>query len=81
MNIAVQLPLLILAVMGIVLSVRNKQLKIIAPVILLIVYSIAICLPILAQARYSVPLIPYLSIFACIPLMAAQKISSDRKRV
>ena len=73
MNFAVQLPLLVLGVMGILLSVRSGQLKIIAPMMLLIAYSIAVCLPILAQARYSVPMIPYLSILALIPVLATQK--------
>ena len=68
MNSAVQLPLLILAATGILLSVKSGQLKIIAPMVLLIAYSMAVSLPILAQARYSVPLIPYLSILAFIPL-------------
>lgn len=73
MNLVVQVPLLILGVFGIALSVRNNQLKAIAPMILLIVYSIGVSVPILAQARYSVPIIPYLSILAVIPLLAAQR--------
>jgi 4-amino-4-deoxy-L-arabinose transferase-like glycosyltransferase len=73
MNCAVQLPVLILAVTGILLSVKSGRLKIIAPMMLLIAYSIAVSLPILAQARYSVPMIPYLSILAFIPVLATQK--------
>lgn len=73
LNLAVQLPFLILAGIGISLSARNAQLKVIAPMILLIVYSMAISVPILAQARYSVPLIPYLAILACVPVLALQR--------
>jgi 4-amino-4-deoxy-L-arabinose transferase-like glycosyltransferase len=73
MNSAVQLPLLMLAAMGIVLSVKSGQLKSIAPMVLLIAYSMAVSLPILAQARYSVPMIPYLSILAFIPVLATQR--------
>jgi 4-amino-4-deoxy-L-arabinose transferase-like glycosyltransferase len=73
LNLAVQLPFLILAGIGISLSARNGQLKVIAPMILLIVYSMAISVPILAQARYSVPLIPYLAILACVPVLALQR--------
>lgn len=73
MNLVVQLPLLILAVMGILLSVRGWQVKIIAPMILLIAYSTAVTLPIVAQARYSIPMIPYLSILAFIPVLARHR--------
>jgi 4-amino-4-deoxy-L-arabinose transferase-like glycosyltransferase len=73
LNLAVQLPFLILAGIGIFLSVRNGQLKVVAPMILLIVYSMAISAPILAQARYSVPLVPYVAVLACIPLLTLWK--------
>jgi len=53
--------------------VKSGQLKIIAPMVLLIAYSMAVSLPILAQARYSVPMIPYLSILAFIPVLATQR--------
>jgi 4-amino-4-deoxy-L-arabinose transferase-like glycosyltransferase len=73
MNMAVQLPLLILAGVGVVSSARNGQLRVIAPMILLIVYSMAVSAPILAQARYSVPMIPYVAILACIPLLTLRR--------
>lgn len=73
MNAVVQLPLLVLAIIGIVFSVRNDQFKSIAPLGLLIVYIVAVSVPILALARYSVPLIPFVSILACITLVAAQR--------
>lgn len=79
-NLAVQLPLLILAGIGIALSARNNQLKVVAPMILLIVYSMAISVPILAQARYSVPVIPYLVILACIPLLALEGMMGNESR-
>jgi hypothetical protein len=72
MNLVVQLPYLILAVMGTMLSVRNKRFKLVAPLALLIVYYVAVYVPILAQARYSVPLIPFLSVLACLALAAAR---------
>lgn len=73
MNLIVQLPFLILAIMGTVLSVRNSQFKIIAPMLLFIAYVVAVYTPILAQARYSVPLIPFLSILACVTLVPTQR--------
>lgn len=72
LNGVVQLPLLILAVIGFIFSVRNQQVKSIAPFCLLIIYIVAVSVPILALARYSVPLIPYLSILACIAVVTAQ---------
>ncbi len=72
MNAIVQLPFLALAIMGIVRSLRNDRVKEISPLVLLIVYIVAVSLPILAQARYSEPLNPFLSILACIPLVTAK---------
>ena len=72
-NLIVQLPFLILAVIGTVLAVRDNRLKIVAPLALLILYYVAVYVPILAQARYSVPLIPFLSILASLTLVAAYR--------
>jgi 4-amino-4-deoxy-L-arabinose transferase-like glycosyltransferase len=72
-NMIVQLPYLVLAIIGTVLSVRDRQFKIIAPLVCIIIYYVAAYVPILAQARYSVPLIPFLSVLACITLMTAQR--------
>jgi 4-amino-4-deoxy-L-arabinose transferase-like glycosyltransferase len=73
MNLVIQIPYLLLGIVGIVLSVRIGQWELAAPLVLLILYAIAIYAPILAQARYSVPVIPFLSILAAVTLMAAQK--------
>jgi hypothetical protein len=73
MNVLVQLPYLILAVIGTVVCVRNQCLRAIGPFVLFTVYVVAVHVPILAQARYSVPLIPFLSILASIALFAARK--------
>jgi 4-amino-4-deoxy-L-arabinose transferase-like glycosyltransferase len=73
MSAAVQIPLLVLAITGIVFSVRNGQGKSIAPMSLLIAYIVAISVPILALARYSVPLIPFMSILACTAVVAVQR--------
>jgi 4-amino-4-deoxy-L-arabinose transferase-like glycosyltransferase len=73
LNVIVQLPYLVLAIIGVVLAVRNGQIKIIAPIVLLLIYAVAVYVVILAQARYSVPLTPFLSILAGISLIAAQR--------
>lgn len=80
-NMIIQLPYLILAVIGAVLGVKNNQVRVVGPLVLLIGYVVAVHLPILAQARYSVPLIPFLSILASIPLIAAwQKRTQNTSR-
>jgi 4-amino-4-deoxy-L-arabinose transferase-like glycosyltransferase len=73
LNAIVQVPLLVLAIMGIGLAVRQNQVKNIAPFGLLIVYIVGVSIPILALARYSVPLIPFVSILACMALVPMQK--------
>jgi 4-amino-4-deoxy-L-arabinose transferase-like glycosyltransferase len=72
MNAIVQLPFLALAIMGVVHCLRNDRAKELAPLALLIIYIVAVSMPILAQARYSEPLNPFLSILACIPLVTAR---------
>lgn len=79
MNAVIQLPLLFLAIIGIILSARAGESKRVAPLGLLIVYIVAISVPILALARYSVPLIPFLSILAGITLVEAQKRFNSRR--
>ena len=37
-------------------------------ILLFVVYLVAVCAPIHAEARYSVPLIPFLAILAAIPI-------------
>jgi 4-amino-4-deoxy-L-arabinose transferase-like glycosyltransferase len=67
----VQFPLVALALMAVVLWTRNGRVEAIAPLALTIVYIVAASAPILAQARYSAPLIPFLSILACGALSTA----------
>jgi 4-amino-4-deoxy-L-arabinose transferase-like glycosyltransferase len=73
LNLAVQLPYMILAVAGAVLCVKNHQFKVLAPLVLFMLYVIAVYIPILAQARYSVPLLPFMSILASMALLAVRK--------
>ena len=63
-NIVIQLPYVILGIMGVLLCVRNGQARIIGPLATFMVYFVAVHIPILAQARYSMPLMPFLSVFA-----------------
>lgn len=69
MNVVVQLPYLVLALLGVVCCLRSGRFAVIGPLVLFILYVMAVHVPILAQARYSVPLIPLLSILAAIALV------------
>jgi 4-amino-4-deoxy-L-arabinose transferase-like glycosyltransferase len=69
-NILVQLPYLVLALVGAVRCVRDKRFGVIGPMVLFILYVMSVHAPILAQARYSVPMIPLLSILASLGLAA-----------
>jgi hypothetical protein len=80
MDAMIQLPLLVLAGAGIVACKRNRQLKAIAPFVLLIAYIVVVSAPILAQARYSAPLIPFLAILACKALARDREGSSSAPR-
>ncbi len=72
-NLIVQLPYLILSFVGIRIALRNYQGRLIAPLLLFIVYTVAVYMPILAQARYSVPLIPFISILAAVAVIHFQR--------
>ena len=72
-NVIIQLPYLILAAIGAVLGLRGKLAGTVGVLVLFIGYIMAVHAPILAQARYSVPLVPLLSLLAWITLMAARK--------
>jgi hypothetical protein len=71
MDAAVQFPLLILAIVGVVLAVKCGEFERIAIPSLMIVYIIGISVPILALARYSVPVIPFVAILAGYTLVVA----------
>ena len=64
MNMFLQVPYLVLASIGLVVAVRSNQFRNVAPLALLLAYMVAVYVAILAQARYSVPLIPLVSILA-----------------
>jgi hypothetical protein len=80
MDAIIQFPLVILAATGVVACWRNGRLNAAAPLALLILYIVGVSVPILAQARYSAPLIPFLSILACKALVPDSGASSDASR-
>jgi Dolichyl-phosphate-mannose-protein mannosyltransferase len=69
MNMCVQLPYIVLAVLGLGRALRTADRALLGPFVLFIFYSVAVYAVIHGQARYSVPLVPILSILAAIPLL------------
>ncbi len=67
-NVIVQLPYLVLAIMGAFFVIRRGRGASILPLILLLVYVVSVHAPIAAQARYSIPLVPFLAILAGIAI-------------
>jgi len=77
MNFAVQLPYLLLAALGGFLGVKGGKGAIIGPMVLIVCYFMAVHDPILAQARYSVPLLPFISILATRGLLETLRKPAD----
>lgn len=70
MNLAVQGPFVLLALAGGYWLWRRRQGRQMALLVLVILYLFAVHVPVHAQARYSVPLIPFLSILASVGLLS-----------
>jgi 4-amino-4-deoxy-L-arabinose transferase-like glycosyltransferase len=68
MNLVLQIPYLLLAIVGVVLSWRKHQISKVMLLVLLIVYTVAVYVPILAQARYSISVIPFVSVLVSISI-------------
>jgi 4-amino-4-deoxy-L-arabinose transferase-like glycosyltransferase len=64
MNLVVQLPYLILAIAGMSVWIRRGSVRTLGPLVLFILYYVGVHLPILAQARYAVSLLPFLAVLA-----------------
>lgn len=80
MNLIAQLPFLVLMGIGLGFCLRTGQMRAIGPLILFVAYYWAVHLPILAQARYSIPLMPLLSVIGAIGLAAIyERVANARK--
>jgi len=80
LNIALQLQMLVLAAFGAWILYRRKRLKLFGVALLLIAYFMAVHAPIIAHARHSVPLIPYLSLLASVSLLSVWHKLRPRER-
>ena len=65
-NLVIQIPYLAFAFFGVWKAHRNCRMKSVAPILLFIGYVMAVHVPILAQARYSIPMLPLVSILAML---------------
>lgn len=70
LNVILQLPYIALAVAGAVMAYRKGDGRDVGPLVLIILYYMAVHVAVHAQARYSVPVIPLVSILAALPLAA-----------
>lgn len=73
-----QFPFLALAIAGFVLCLRNGRANLVTPLVLMCIYMVAVSIPILAQARYSGPLIPFMSILAAIAVIVGVRRFASR---
>ena len=73
MNAVVQFPFVGLAIGAVVFCLRAGRARAIAPLVLLCIYSVGVSIPILAQARYAAPLIPFISILVMITLFVLKQ--------
>ncbi len=72
-NALVQVPYLILAGIGVAYRVKSSSLRSIGPLVLFIAYIWAVHVPILAQTRYSVPLMPLICSLGAVGLMVMHR--------
>jgi 4-amino-4-deoxy-L-arabinose transferase-like glycosyltransferase len=77
-NLCTQLPYLLLAIAGIVLEFRRIDRLTLILASLFVAYSLAVYVPMHAQARYSIPLVPLLAVFAAMPLCRWQAARAAR---
>jgi hypothetical protein len=68
LNVAAQVPYLVLAVLGAAVLARRGQAPALAPMGLVVAYVVLLHSVVAAQARYSVPLVPFLAVCAAVPL-------------
>jgi 4-amino-4-deoxy-L-arabinose transferase-like glycosyltransferase len=70
LNMALQVPLLALGLGGVVVLWKRRLLQKTGPMWIFILYIPAVHAPIVAHARYSVMIVPFLAIFASVAIVA-----------
>lgn len=79
-NLCIQVPYLLLALLGVALDFRRMDRPALILLLLFVAYTMAVYAPIHAQARYSMVLVPILSIFAAVPICRWLDSRSERLR-
>jgi 4-amino-4-deoxy-L-arabinose transferase-like glycosyltransferase len=78
LNMVIQIPYIILALVGSFGLLKGERARLAGVLVLFIGYVMAVHIPILAQARYSIPLIPVVAILAAKGIgMACKKMQSE----
>lgn len=67
-NVVVQLPYLILGIAGLIFGMQSNRRAAVTVLLLFLLYTLGVYLPILAQARYSMHLIPILSLLSALAI-------------
>jgi hypothetical protein len=78
LNAVVQLPYMLLGLAGLVIALRSAGARQATVLGLLVAYTMAVYMPIIAEARYSVHVLPILSVFAALCLWT---LSTTRAKV
>ncbi len=68
LNVCIQVPFLLLSFLGMFFCVQHGYFKLMVPILAFATYFYLVHLPLIALARYSVPLIPLLAIFCGIAI-------------
>ena len=79
LNTILQLPYLVFAVIGVIYCFRKDKARAVSLLLVFIGYYMAVHVAILAQARYSIPLMPLVSILSTLGIVAAQQKMTARK--
>lgn len=78
LNMLLHIPFILVALAGAYLLWKRNQMKQVEVVILFILYLYAVHVPVLAQARYSVPLVPFLAILPSIAIINFWRIRQQK---
>ena len=81
MNLVLQIPYLMLAIVGVTISWHKNQMRYPVLLVLLVIYTIAVYAPILAQARYSVSVLPFVSVLMSLCLAYFVEMFDRKKKV
>ena len=78
-NMIVQVPFILLAVLGTILGWKRLDKPTFGLFALFLIYTLGVYVPIHAQARYSIPIMPLLTILAAIPFALVVRALAERR--